>query len=139
MDAAKFHETAKILLENITDNDLIEVDDQIRNISYCSTGFHGLKPPVRGCVVLWAQLHDSGNHAAKIEFTPELRAVLLRFANSKSNGGIRYRDGPPGGPKVDVVFMFEYEKDDHLPQISKSKDEHKDLLTVMNHRLLKQC
>ena len=140
MDATKFHETATILLQSITDNDLIEVGDQIRNIAHCSTGFQGLKPPVRGCVVLWAQLQDAGNHATKIKLTRELKGLLLYFALHGSraghNGGFIQvsRTAAPGGPKVNVVFMFEYKNDDHLPQIREPDDEHKDLFTILKHR-----
>lgn len=40
VDAAKFHDKARIVLESIPDNDLIEVDDQIRNIRHFSAEFY---------------------------------------------------------------------------------------------------
>jgi hypothetical protein len=39
-----------------------------------------------------------------------------------------------GAPNINVVFMFEYDMDEPSPQFIRSKDKHKDLLTILVHR-----
>jgi hypothetical protein len=133
MDAARFEEKAKILLDKIHNNTLKHVDDHIRIIEHCPASCYGAS--LSGWVILWAQCQKPRNYEAKMRFTPQLKGDLLGLARTDWQGGtIITRAVAPGEPELSMAFMFEYEKKESQPPILRSGKAYGDLGKLIESR-----